>query len=130
MVIRLLNPILLMLLFSLLIIAIGFVWHDFRQPPKKKKPNIKQPSQDAGIRELITKGDYDEAVTIYQKFTGVDAFSAKKAVDQIAREIRLSDGTKHKVEKLLKKDKAAAIEAYQKATGADLAEALDYVESL
>ena len=48
-------------------------------------------AQDAGIRDLIQDGQLDEAVEIYQKFAGVDAYTARDAVDEIARDIHLSN---------------------------------------
>ena len=50
-------------------------------------------AQDAGIRDLIQAGRLDEAVEIYQKFAGVDAYTARDAVDEIARDIHLSHQT-------------------------------------
>lgn len=131
MAIRIINPMLFVMLLTLIMLALWFVWHDFRQPLKKKKQQQDKTPTDAGLRDLILNGQLEEAVTVYQKFTGVDSFTAQKAIEQLGRELRLSDNMRQKVGKLLKRDnKAAAIEAYQQATGADLAEALEYVESL
>lgn len=130
-IIRLLNPILLMVLLLLVIVAFRFVWLDFRKPIAKKKPKKGAIPEAAGLRDLVQSGQLEEAVTVYQKFTGTDRFTARKAIDDMAREIRLSDSVKKDIYRLLNRNKkAAAIEAYQQATGADLAEALTYVESL
>ena len=49
-----------------------------------KKKKAAYDAQDAGIRDLIQAGRLDEAVEIYQKFAGVDAYTARDAVDEIA----------------------------------------------
>lgn len=46
---------------------------------------------DAGLPDLIAEGNLEEAINIYQKFAGVDKFTATEAVKQIEREIKLSD---------------------------------------
>jgi hypothetical protein len=45
----------------------------------------------AGIRDMLDEGRKAEAIEIYQKFTGVDQYTAQAAVEQIEREMRLSD---------------------------------------
>ena len=58
-------------------------------------------------------------------------FTARKAIEDMEREIRLSTfpaGCKQTFSR--KQGKAAAIEAYQAGTGSDLAEALAYVEEI
>ncbi len=45
----------------------------------------------AGIRDMLDEGRKAEAIEIYQKFTGVDQYTAQAAVNQIERERRLSD---------------------------------------
>ncbi len=59
----------------------------------QKKKKAAYDAQDAGIRDLIVEGQLDEAVEIYQKFAGVDAYTARDAVDEIARDIHLSNQT-------------------------------------
>src|SRR5690606_24075817 len=44
---------------------------------------------DSGIRELVQEGSIQEAVDLYMRFTGVDQYSARDAVEQIEQEIRL-----------------------------------------
>ena len=44
----------------------------------------------AGIRDLLDEGRKSEAIEIYQKFTGVDQYTAQEAVEQIERDLRLS----------------------------------------
>ena len=95
---------------------------------KSKKGNL--PSDD-GIRELIRSGDKQAAIDLYRRFTGVDEFTARHAVEEIERELRLNDAEQEKFCKILEdKGKAAAIEAYQASTGANLADALEFIESL
>jgi hypothetical protein len=45
----------------------------------------------AGIRDMLDEGRKAEAIEIYQKFAGVDQYTAKSAVEQIEREMRLGD---------------------------------------
>ena len=98
-------------------------------PKKKVKDGAKL--SDAGIRDLLAEGRTAEAIEVYRRFTGIDEVAARKYVENLAREIRLSDETYQTVKKSLKTDgKAAAIEAYQAQTGADLADALAYVEAI
>jgi hypothetical protein len=66
-----------------------------------------------------------------KRLKSIDEIAARKYVEDLAREIRLSDETYQTVTKSLKTEgKAAAIEAYQAQTGADLADALAYVEAI
>ncbi|MBI1279908.1 MAG: hypothetical protein GC179_17410 [Anaerolineaceae bacterium] len=65
--------------------------HPDERGDKKKKSAYD--AQDAGIRDLIQDGRLDEAVEIYQKFAGVDAYTARDAVDEIARDLHLSTST-------------------------------------
>jgi hypothetical protein len=86
---------------------------------------------DAGIRDMLFEGQTQQAIEAYRKFTGVDEFTAKKAIDDTLREMRLDDDSvRDEVRNLLRSgNKAGAIEAYQTATGVSLAEALEFVES-
>lgn len=58
-----------------------------------KKKKAAYDAQDAGIRDLIQAGRLEEAVDIYQKFAGVDAYTARDAVDEIARDLHMSHET-------------------------------------
>jgi hypothetical protein len=53
---------------------------------KKKAP---RPDLDdaSGIRDLLEEGRDDEAVDIYQKFAGVDEYTARAMVEKIKREM-------------------------------------------
>jgi hypothetical protein len=42
---------------------------------------------DAGIRDLLEEGREDEAVEVYQKFAGVDEYTARDMVEKIKREM-------------------------------------------
>lgn len=46
---------------------------------------------DAGLRDLIQDGKIDAAVDAYKLFTGVDQYTARDAILQIEREIRLAE---------------------------------------
>ena len=65
--------------------------HPDERGDKKKKAAYD--AQDAGIRDLIQEGRLDEAIEIYQKFAGVDACTARDAVNEIARDLHLSHRT-------------------------------------
>jgi hypothetical protein len=122
---------LLLLLSGLLlsiIVAIAYsLWRRIEQGKLKRKAG-ELPS-DAGIRDLLLEERVAEAVETYRKFTGVDEFTAKKVIEDMQREMRLDDTVRASVQDLLDVgDKAGAIETYQAATGASLAEALAYVE--
>jgi hypothetical protein len=125
--IRLLSFLIIALVLSGVLFAI-FAMLRFYLSPKSKE--AARPT-DAGIRDLILEGQHDEAVEVYQRFTGIDELAARKYVEDLEREIRLSDETYQAVQRILKSDgKAAAIEAYQEQTGAILADALAYVEAI
>jgi hypothetical protein len=53
--------------------------------PKK----VSQPALDdaPGIRDLLDEGREDEAVEVYQKFAGVDEYTARDMVEKIKREM-------------------------------------------
>lgn len=63
--------------------------HPDERGTKKKKAAYD--AQDAGIRDLIQDGRLDEAIEIYQKFAGVDAYTARDAVNEIAHDLHLSN---------------------------------------
>lgn len=60
-------------------------------PQKGKLVHSKLEMSDAGIRDLIAEGKIDEAVDVYRQFAGIDKFSAREAVEQLQREMRLID---------------------------------------
>lgn len=116
-------------LLILMAIALGRFLYD-RQTKQKTSRKRGQLPEDAGIRDLIAQGKMDAAIDLYQQFTGVDIFTAKDAVEQMAAEHRLSlrDDALRMV--LAERGKAAAIQAYQEDTGADFDAALKHVERL
>lgn len=85
---------------------------------------------DAGVRDLIGRGEFDQAVDVYRQFTGTDVYTAREVVNQLRREIQMGDAAEE-IRRLLRLgDKAEAIETYQRLTGADLAEALEAIEQI
>ncbi|MGJ3237415.1 MAG: hypothetical protein ACFE0Q_01790 [Anaerolineae bacterium] len=131
--VRLINLILLGVLFFSIIVMFVFLLrralNRSSQEKAKKAKRAQLPDAD-GLRELIMAEQIDEAVDLYQRFTGVDIFTAREAVQDMSREIRLGTFESDVVYILKAQGKAAAIEAYQAGTGSDLAEALEYVETL
>lgn len=123
-------------LIGLMMLVIWAVYTTFRRQDEReadgKEKKIKHGDipADAGLRDLIAAGELQEAEELYQRFTGVDEFTARDAVADLAREIRLTQISTQVQQALDTGDKAAAIEAYQAQTGASLAEALAYVEAL
>jgi hypothetical protein len=117
------------LFISLLIIAAYAIGR--RIEHGKSKGKMGELPSDAGVRDMLLEGQIQEAVEAYRKFTGVDEYTAKKAIDDMLRDMRLDDASvRDDVRKLLRAgNKAGAIEAYQAATGVSLAEALAFVES-
>lgn len=126
---RLLPILFLALLIALIIFAFIAFLRIYGKSKSKEKDGAKL--HDAGIRDLIMEERFEEAIEIYRRFTGIDMIAARKYVEDMAREIRLSDKTYQAVQRILKSEgKAAAIEAYQEQTGAVLADALAYVEAI
>lgn len=122
----------LVLMLSLLLAVVVMVRNavEGRLSRRKKKGKEGELPSDAGVRDLIIENRIEEAIDLYQRFTGVDEFTARKAIEDMEREMRLST-FREDVRNILKKQgKAAAIEAYQTGTGSDLAEALAYVEKI
>jgi ribosomal protein L7/L12 len=111
--------------FMVTVLIIG-LQNQARAKAKRARPHI----SDAGLRELLRQNRMDEAIELYQRFTGVDIFSARDAVAATQRDLRLSDAEAEMRRLLRLGDKASAIEAYQQVTGAPLAEALAAVEAL
>jgi hypothetical protein len=130
-IIRLINFGLLALMVFAVIFAIVWVIRRNQQAePRKKQRKRGQLPADAGVRDLIAEGRMQEAVRLYQRFTGTDEFSARDAVEQMRREMRLSHVPDEVRDLMQQGEKARAIETYQALTGANLEEALDAVESL
>ncbi|MEZ4669301.1 MAG: ribosomal protein L7/L12 [Anaerolineae bacterium] len=100
-----------------------------------KKKQSSYDAQDAGIRDLVEAGKIDEAVDVYRKFAGVDEYTARDAVTEIERQVRLGEAppTVNKAELLRlarEGNMILAVKMYREATGTGLKEALDAVEAL
>jgi ribosomal protein L7/L12 len=117
-----------MVLSLILLFALAIVWSNRIAAVKSKQRST--PISDAGVRELLAQGHIEEALDLYQRFTGVDLYSAKEAIQRMRQELRLEQVGAELKRRLRLGDKAGAIEAYQMATGANLAEALEVVERL
>jgi len=125
---QILNLVVVLLLF---LAVIWVIYVTFLKPESNAKKG-KQGAlpADAGVRDLLAQGKHDEALDLYQRFTGSDLFTAQQAIEDIERELRLSS-VEGEVQRLLQAgQKAKAIEVYQANTGAELAEALEVVERL
>jgi hypothetical protein len=55
-----------------------------REKKKAPRPDLDDAS---GIRDLLEEGREEEAVEVYQKFAGVDEYTARDMVEQIKREM-------------------------------------------
>ena len=119
---------LLSMLIAFSIVTKNYLEGRFRS--KQKKGKMGNLPSDAGVRELILASRIDEAIDLYKRFTGVDEFTARQAIEDMEREVRLSTFNQDLVYILNEHGKAAAISAYQAGTGSDLEEALTYVEEL
>lgn len=60
--------------------------HPDERGEKKKAPRLELDAP--GIRDLLEEGREDEAVEVYQKFAGVDEYSARDAVARIKQEMK------------------------------------------
>jgi hypothetical protein len=130
-VIRVINLVLLSLLIAGVIVMFVTLLRNQQSPKNKAKSKQSTLLSDAGVRDLILEGNKKDALDLYRRFTGVDEFTARQAIDEIERELRLSDNQFDHIHQILLSDgKAAAIEAYQTAAGVNLAEALKFVEAI
>ncbi|MEO1162380.1 MAG: hypothetical protein AAFV98_01230 [Chloroflexota bacterium] len=128
------------ILFALLVLAflvmgaivVGRFFYSLSEKRAKKRKARKsgQLPADAGVRDLIAEGKLDQARDLYQQFTGVDMFTAQEAVEEMAREFRLTMIDDEVLMTLSNKGKAAAIQRYQEDTDADFDAALKHIEQL
>jgi len=105
---------------------------------KKKKAAYDAP--DAGIRDLVKEGEIERAVEVYRVFAGVDEYTARDAIREIEREIRLEDDDgsaqdtrldNARIQELLRQgNKIEAIKVYREMTGLGLKEAKDAVDAI
>lgn len=106
-------------------------------PVKKRRQQIAVDSA-AGVRDLLEEGRRDEAIDLYAKFAGVDQYTAKDAVEQIEREMRLGDdaagltAADHtELRDLLERGKKIeAVKRYREMTGLGLKESKDAVDAM
>ena len=61
---------------------------------KDRKRRLMDRSDD-GLRDLIIAGKIEEAVEVYQKFAGVDKFSARDAIQQLQEELERESSTQN-----------------------------------
>lgn len=91
-----------------------------------------------GVRDLLADGRRDEAVTLYQRFAGVDQYTAQDAVADIERQMRLADGPqgltlleRSELKQLvLAGRKIEAVKRYRELTGQDLLEAKTAIDEI
>ena len=66
-------------------VTIYTIFDKSNQDMKHKK--LPSNTIDAGIRDLLEEGCEDEAVDVYQKFAGVDEYTARDMVEKIKRKM-------------------------------------------
>jgi hypothetical protein len=71
--------------------AIDYLFLHPDAPDKLKEKIRRLELDDSGLRDLIEEGRTDEAVEVYRKFAGVDEYTARDAIDQLAREVKDKD---------------------------------------
>jgi hypothetical protein len=121
---------LVVVLFLAAVIIAMLVMVIINQNHAAKQKNAQPTLSDAGVRDLLAQGRDDEALQIYQRFTGVDLFTAKEALAHIKQAVQLGEMEQDLQRRLRLGDKAGAIELYQQTTGATLAEALAIIEAM
>lgn len=55
---------------------------------KHKLNRLADENQGAGVRDLIAERKLDEAAEVYAQFMGVDAFTARAAIEEMARDLQ------------------------------------------
>lgn len=123
------NLLIFVLLMAAAIIAV-LMMIIINQNAAAKQKNTQSSLSDAGVRDLLAQGRDDEALQVYQRFTGVDLFTAKEAIADLKQQVLLGEMEQDLKRRLRLGDKAGAIEQYQQATGATLAEALAIIEAM
>lgn len=61
---------------------------------KRALHRLSDDAQGAGVRDLIAEGRLDEAAEVYAQFMGVDAYTARAAIADIAEEITANHSIK------------------------------------
>lgn len=89
---------------------------------------------NAGIRDLLDAGKFEEAVDAYRTFTGVDTFTARNAVEELQREIDrviISAGNDTEIWQALRDGKKIeAVKLYRQIYNVGLKEAKDAVDAM
>lgn len=66
---------------------LGLTEEDIEAIREKKKAPRPDLDDASGIRDLLEEGRDEEAVEVYQKFAGVDEYTARDMVEKIKREM-------------------------------------------
>lgn len=106
--------------------------------PESKARSASSSLSDAGLRDLIAEGDIVQAIEVYQQFAGVDYYTAKAAVEDLEREMRLGDepatgdvNDDAELQELMAAGKKInAIKRYRELTGVGLKEAKDTIDGM
>lgn len=93
---------------------------------------------DAGIRDLLAEGKFEEAVDAYKTFAGVDYFTAREAVETIQRKMETGEATESEddyvrgemARLVASGNKMQAIKLYRETTGLGLKESKDAIDAL
>lgn len=91
---------------------------------------------DAGIRDLLDAGKFEEAVDAYRTFTGVDTFTARNAVETLQRELTQSEmGSNSAADEQIRQalrdgKKIKAVKLYRQFYNVGLKEAKDAVDAM
>jgi ribosomal protein L7/L12 len=110
----------------------------------KKQRSETESLSDAGVRDLLNEGKFEDAVNAYKTFAGVDYFTARNAVEDIQRRMPWmqspkKEGEEKRVRVIFDRDVQglvsegkldAAIDTYKIVTGVDEAEARQAVEQI
>ncbi len=90
---------------------------------------------DAGIRDLLAAGKFEEAVNAYRTFTGVDTFTARNAVEEMQQTLYRGDLGTYVNDETIRQalrdgKKIEAVKFYRQLYNVGLREALDAVNEI
>jgi ribosomal protein L7/L12 len=90
---------------------------------------------DAGIRDLLAAGKFEDAVTAYRTFTGVDTFTARNAVEDMQRQLYRSDLGAYVDDETIRQalrdgKKLEAVKYYRQLYNVGLREAMEAVNAI
>lgn len=90
---------------------------------------------DAGVRDLLAAGKFEEAVNAYRTFTGVDTFTARNAVEEMQQTLYRSDLGTYVNDETIRQalrdgKKIEAVKFYRQLYNVGLREALDAVNEM